>query len=230
MNLFQQLDEEWTHLVRSRHTRRCLAEWSKSSPQLRGLDDLDALVEHANRRGRDHESDQVLIALARRAGVDDLAARTLLQALMPGMRWLARRYHTLASAAGEDPVSLVVALTYERIRVYPFDRRPRRIAANVLLDTRQRLQRTVGRTGPMIVPLETLTIEPALAGGPIEEAGALLDEAVAQRVIVPRDANLIALTRLYDHPVAELAAHLGCQAQTLRQRRRRAEARLLRLL
>jgi hypothetical protein len=35
------------------------------------------------------------------------------------------------------------------------------------------------------------------------------------------------LTRLRDHPVAELAALLHCPAQTLRQRRRRAEMRIV---
>jgi DNA-directed RNA polymerase specialized sigma24 family protein len=124
----------------------------------------------------------------------------------------------------------VIALTYERIRTYPFDRRPHRIAANLLFDTRQRLQRTVGRTGPAIVSLESLPVEPAVDDEPDDEPCALLDQAVAQRVILARDADLIALTRLHDHPVAELAAHLGCPAQTLRQRRRRAEARLVALL
>lgn len=230
MNLFQQLDEEWAHLIRSPTARQRLAEWSEASPELNGLDDLEALVEHANRRGQAHRSDQILVALARRAAVDDLAARTLLQAIMPGMRWLARRYQHVASAAGEDPTSLVIALTYERIRTYPFDRRPHRIAANVLFDTRQRLQRTVGRTGPTIVSLESLPFDPA-GGDPSADASyELLDRAVGQRVIAARDADLIALTRLRDHSVAELAARLGCPAQTLRQRRRRAEARLVALL
>lgn len=230
MNLFQQLDEEWAHLIRSSSARQRLAEWSEASPGLAGLADLDALVERANRRGQAHESDQLLIALARRADIDDLAARTLLQAVMPGMRWLARRYQAVASDGGEDPASLVIALTYERIRTYPFDRRPHRIAANLLFDTRQRLQRTVGRPGPAIVSLESLPFEPAVDDGPNDEPCALLDQAVAQRVIGARDADLIALTRLHDHPVAELAAYLGCPAQTLRQRRRRAEARLVALL
>jgi DNA-directed RNA polymerase specialized sigma24 family protein len=227
MNLFQQLDEEWARITRSPTAGKRLAEWTESSPVLAGFGDLDAVVQIANRRGKAHESDLILVALAQRAGTDDLAARTLLQAVMPGMRWLARRYHHVASAAGEDPNSLVIALTYERIRTYPFDRRPGRIAANVLFDTRQRLQRTVGRPGPKMVALESLPFEPAGDDGPHNEQCALLDQAVAQRVIVARDADLIALTRLHDYPIAELAAHLGCPAQTLRQRRRRAEALLV---
>jgi DNA-directed RNA polymerase specialized sigma24 family protein len=226
MNLFQQLDEEWARITRSPAAGERLAEWTESSPVLAGLGDLDAVVQHANRRGQAHESDRILFALAQRAGADDLAARTLLQAVMPGMRWLARRYHHVASAAGEDPPSLVIALTYERIRTYPFGRRPSRIAANVLFDTRQRLQRGVGRPGPAIVALESLPFEPADVDESSDESCELLDHAVAQRVIAADDAELIAMTRLGDLPVAELAADLGCPAQTLRRRRRRAEMRI----
>jgi hypothetical protein len=230
MNLFQLLDQEWVEVVASPSTRRRLTEWSRTSRQLRGFNDLGAVVDYANRRGKPRESDQVLSALAQRASTDDVAARTLLQAVMPGMRSLAHRYSEVASSVGEDPVSLVIGLTYERIRTYPFDRRPQRIAANVLLDTRQRLQRTVGRPRPTIVSLESLSLEPAGGGPSADESCALLDRAVARRVIAARDADLIALTRLRDHPIAELADHLGCRAQTLRQRRRRAEARLVALL
>jgi DNA-directed RNA polymerase specialized sigma24 family protein len=194
------------------------------------FDDLCQVVDVANRRGRVQESDQILCALARNAGLDDLAARTLLQALMPGMRCLARRYKGAAASDGEDSASLVVALTYERIRTYPFDRRPCRIAANVLFDARQWLQRAVSRPGPALVSLESLPFEPAGDEGPGYEPGDLLGEAVAQHVILARDADLIALTRLHDRPVSELAARLGCPAPTLRQRRRRAEQRLLALL
>lgn len=227
MNLFQQLDREWAGLSRSPVARRHLSEWSETSPELSGLDDLDALVVHANRRDRARESDGVLVPLARRAATDDLAARTLLQAMMPGMRWLAHRYRGVAASAMDDAASLVVALAYERIRTYPFDRRPSRIAANVFLDTRQRLHRTIGRPSPSVVSLESLMFEPAGNDRYEDESCSLLDEAVAQCVIARRDADLIELTRLRDHPVAQLAAHLGCPAQTLRQRRRRAEMRIV---
>jgi hypothetical protein len=226
MDLFHMLDEEWIEIVRSSAARQRLASWAEESPALRGFDRLDGLIEHVNQRGQSVESDRVLVELARRACLDDLAARTLLQAVMPGMRMLARRYRAIATAAGEDSVGLVVALTFERIRTYPFRRRPGRVAANVLFDVRQRLQRTVGRTRPTIVSLESLVVEPAGMNDDVCTPRALLEEAVAQDVIAARDADLIVLTRLHDHPVAELAAQLNCLPQTLRKRRRRAEMRL----
>ena len=228
MNIFQELDTEWDRLCRSKAACRRLSEWSARSPEVRAFPDLGVLVEFANRRGQARESDQVLAVLAHRAVDDDLAARTLLQAVMPGMRSLARRYRSVVASAGESPEGLVVSLTYERIRTYPFQSRPQRIAANVLLDTRQRLQRTVGRVGPITVSLEDLPFEPP-SGDCEPNPFPLLNEAVALRVIGARDANLITATRLHGRPVAELAARLGCLPQTLRQRRRRAERRLLAL-
>lgn len=230
MNLFQQLDAEWLRVGKSRDARQRLAEWSLTSTELRRFEDLDALVRYANRRGDPHESDRVLVVLARRAPEDELAARTLLQALMPGIRWLARRYEALAAAAMEDSASAVVAFAYERIRTYPFERRPQRVAANVLLDTRQRLHRTIGRPRPHVISLESLLFEPTEGEPSCDNLCTLLDDAVAREVIGGRDAALIALTRLHEHPVADLAAQLGCTAQTLRRRRRRAETRLLAIL
>ena len=230
MDLFEQLDLEWAYLARNRESLRRLAEWTTTSPGLAGLDDLEALVEHVNRRGQRSESDRVLAALACRSSTDDLAARALLQAVMPGMRCIAGRYHAVAKSAMEDSASLVISFAYERIRTYPFRQRPSRIAANVLFDTRQRLQRTVGRPGPCIVTLESLAVHPATNPRPHDESRGLLERAVAEHVITRRDAELIASTRLRDRPVSELAALLGCSAQTLRQRRLRAEARLRPLL
>ncbi|MDQ3642166.1 MAG: hypothetical protein M3450_12070, partial [Actinomycetota bacterium] len=75
----------------------------------------------------------ILAALARLAVNDDLAARTLLQALMPGLVKLA------ATSCSDDPAALdeLVSLAWVRIRTYPTSR-PGPVAANVLMDVRKR--------------------------------------------------------------------------------------------
>jgi hypothetical protein len=230
VNLFQQLDVEWANIIGSSASRRRLREWAADGGELSRFDDLGALVLHANRRDHAAESDRILVELARRCRVDDLACRTLLQAVMPGMRSLSRRYRGVAANSMEEPISLVVSLAFERIRTYPFDRRPRRIAANVLLDTRQRLERTIGRPTPTVVSLDQLAIEPAAEAVLPDASLAVLLEAVALRLIARRDAQLVAWTRIDDRPIEDLTHHFGCSAQTLRQRRRRAESRLAPLL
>ena len=61
---------------------------------------------------------------------------------------------------------------------------------------------------------------------PPDGADRLLEQAVARGVISAPDAELIAVTRLDDIPLAQVAAQLDRIPQSLRRRRRRAEARL----
>jgi hypothetical protein len=80
------LDAEWRRPVRTSRARRALERWSIAHPGLRGLADLDGLFE---RRRDEGAAPAVLRALAVLAPGDDLAARTLLQALLPGLVRLA---------------------------------------------------------------------------------------------------------------------------------------------
>ena len=124
------LDAEWRQLARSGRARRALRQWSIAHPVLRGLPDLDGLLE---RRRDDHAAPAILRALAVLAPGDDLAAPTLLQALLPGLV-------RLAGIAGyDDPAAIeeLVSLAWERIRTYPAGRRGS-VAANVLFDVRKR--------------------------------------------------------------------------------------------
>jgi hypothetical protein len=68
------LDAEWRRLTRTSRARRALRQWSIAHPALRGLADLDALLE---RRRDDQAAPAILRALAVLAPGDDLAARTL---------------------------------------------------------------------------------------------------------------------------------------------------------
>ncbi|MDP9440643.1 MAG: hypothetical protein M3P34_00350, partial [Actinomycetota bacterium] len=74
----------------------------------------------------------ILAALSRLAAGEELAARTLLQALVPGLVALAR-----GPLAGDRTcLDELVSLAWERIRTYP-TRRPGSVAANVLYDVRK---------------------------------------------------------------------------------------------
>ncbi len=226
MNLFQHLDREWETLSRSHTAREHLATWTQTTPVLAGLADLAMLIDQAHDRDDLGRSDRLLAALAERAPTDDFAARTLLQALLPALRCITRRYQRTAEAFGDDAASAVVMFAWERIRTYPYDRRPERIAANIVLDTRQHVQRHFGRPHPRIVSFDDLHIEPVTDTRPPDGPCWLLEDAVNNDVISAEDAELIALTRLADIPLVEVAALLDRLPQSLRRRRRRAEHRL----
>jgi hypothetical protein len=124
------LDAEWRRLTRTSRARQALRQWSIAHPALRGVADLDALLE---RRRDDQAAPAILRALAVLAPGDDLAARTLLQALLPGLVRLA------GMVGYDDPAAIeeMVSLAWERIRTYPARRRGS-VAANVLFDVRKR--------------------------------------------------------------------------------------------
>lgn len=226
MTVFTLLDREWQHLGTSRPARQQLRLWSITSPCLAQYADPAALVSDANRRGDPIRSDRILAALTPHAtAADDLAGRTLLQALLPGLKALTRRYHPIGAAHGHDTASLVVAYAWQHICTYPHDRRPIRVAANIVSDTHQRLHRLVNRPAVRLVPLELLDHEPAAEPGG-DDLHDWLEHAVDHGVLSVDDARLIAATRLGHCTIAELAPRFDCEPATLRRRRNRAETRL----
>ena len=220
----EELDREWSELATSPRARRALIRWANDHPALAGLGDLDELL--ANRRDN-NRAPGLLAALAALAPADELAARALLQALVPG---LAR----LSSLTGnDDPVAIdeLVSLAWERIRTYPTTRRGS-VAGNVLLDVRKRYRKH--RLIEVPASLE-------LTGDPEDDActpedevlGRLLIEelAAAERegVVTAPVLRLILRTRLGGESLGEVASEQHVEPQVLCQRRWRAEQRLRKL-
>src|SRR5690606_13676248 len=125
------LDAEWGRIARSRRALRAAADWGARFPALVGCRELDAILD---RRRDTSVTGPVLDALAALAPDDGLAARTLLQALLPGLVRLGRRH---PAAGGVDEV---IGLAWERIRTYPATRTGS-VAGNVVLDVRKALWR-----------------------------------------------------------------------------------------
>src|SRR5215217_5256730 len=190
--IFAELDSDWATLAESAAATTALRRWQREEPALAAFSSMTELVQAAHRRGAPAECDRILVALARRAGSDGLAARILLQLLLPGARALARRLWWLGGP--EERAAAVVGVLYERIRTYPFDRRPAKVAANALADVKQRLLREAPHHRPAEVPSVELA----------EELLELLDWAVAGGHVSRRDACLIAQTRIADVPIGEL--------------------------
>lgn len=224
-SLFCSLDSDWCHQATRARSHQALARWAQTSPALSTFGDLHQMLVHVHRRGHPASSDAVLAALASLAPTDDLAARALLQALLPGLKALTHSFGWRGDH--QETAAAVVAACWERIRTYPINRRPRRIAANILLDTRQRVIRQYNgaicgadETDPEEVVPEHAADHPA-----VELLGHVGD-ALRRRCLDPDEARLILLTRLADVPLSRLAESSGRRPETLRRRRRAAEARL----
>ena len=223
------LDWDWATLCSSWRGNRALAAWSQD-PALQGFAGLAALVAQLHSRGRPEEADRILHALLRRAPEDEVAARTVLQAMMPGLKSLMSAYRLTGDS--EEVATPVIEAAYERIRRYPCDRRQSKVAANLIWDTRQTLWRAAQREAARLAPLEPITQEmadalPVTAGpSPTEELLELVTEAVRRGRLPRTSARLVLLTRVADVSAEALAAESGTKAQTVRQLRRRAEATL----
>lgn len=225
--VFTQLDHEWAAIVRRRSTSTELAE----ACALAGVAAPTELV-RAVRRANPEQADAVLASLARRSQAgSDVAARALLQLLLPGTCRLASRWWALGSA--EERAAAAVAAVFDRIRRYPIHRRPARIAANVLLDANQDLARIARRV--TADRQRTTSVEPnrLLARRATDETSAsdqlrdLIEDAVAAGRVPATWAALIVATHIDGDDLPSIARRTGTPVRTLQWRRRTAEAALV---
>jgi hypothetical protein len=224
--ILMSLDAEWRRLARSPRARRALRRWALDDPALNELRDLDQLLE---RRRNPDAAHAVLTALAALAPTDDLAARTLLQALLPGLVRLA------GTAAYDDPTAIdeMVSLAWERIRTYP-PQRAGSVAANVLFDVRKRYRAHRAIDTPRRHSDELIELH-RVVRSPEDEAVArvcfqqLMSAQKRHRVLGEGAFRLVLRTRLAGEPLADVARQEGVPRDALAKRRWRAECRLRQL-
>jgi hypothetical protein len=226
-DLIERLEAEWPALASGQVQAR-LRVWSVQEPALAGFASPQQLLRQLDSlRGRHQERDEILAALVRQAETDPLAARVVLQTLLPGLKKLAGRL--LLEAGQRDELwSALLAHCWERIRTYPLERRPARIAANMLLDTLQKTSRELTRhvrdrdrlSGE--VPAETAAAEQV-----DRDVERVLRRAVTATAISEDEAELILRSRVDRADLRVLAEEIGVPYNTLVVRRLRAERRLL---
>lgn len=236
-SVFDALDRQWAVLVHSPDGESALARW-RADLEL-DADDLQGLVA-AIQAGPAPSSNAALLVLARRAPTDWHAARTLLEALRPGLLKLGQH---LAGRGSFDAVDHeIVSLAWERIRTYPADRRPNAVASNVLLDVRKRYVHAAKRDSAAAELLtETSQLEEDLPPAPSAEddaidaelaslrrAHARLAAAIDVGSISSRSAHVVWRSRVEQYDDAEIAAELGVAVKSLQRRRQRAERELAR--
>jgi hypothetical protein len=221
-SILSALDREWSVLATSPNARRSVIRWARRHSSLAGLSDLQEVLD----RRRDQAlAPDVLRALAAMAPDDDLAARCLLQALIPGLVCLAAR------SGNDDPAALdeMVSLAWERIRTYPTTRHGS-VAANVLLDVRKRYRAHRIIDAPIGSCEYDCDAADSRPGPDDQVLGRLLleDLATARRdgLVSAPALELIVRTRVIGESLAEVAAAESVEPQVLCQRRWRAERRL----
>lgn len=144
-NALSALNAEWRQLGSDPYATRLVLGWlAEAGVFFDGEVTLAVALRQLARRdrqqGREH-TDVWLGALLRRAVGEgeqaQLAARVVVQAMLPHAT---RTVQSLLHPEGPDwaeVAQVVVACLYQTVRCYPLGRRPRRIAANVTMDTRK---------------------------------------------------------------------------------------------
>jgi hypothetical protein len=220
--VFEALDREWVRLRVDRSAAVRLADVCRLAGGALSLAEVEAFV----RRAVPEDADRVLLGLVARAVEGDgLAARVLLQLLLPGTRSLARRWWAIGDH--EERSAAAVTAVYHRIRCYPLVRRPGRVAANILMDAARELRRSVPKV-PVVLSADPAVAYRVTADSPpaaVELAEVLVD-AVDDGILERADAELIARSRIAGDRVADIAAHRRLGSRTLWDRRHRAERTL----
>jgi hypothetical protein len=219
------LDREWRQLA-SEVLPDHLRIWAQREPALAPFTDGARLIRFLREPAPSATKDELLRPLVRIAYDDPLAARVVLQALMPGLKRLAGR--VLLDLSERDELwELLLAHAWERIRRYPLAQRPRRIAANILLDTLRRTMRELERERRRRHRSVTdATSTPPTRDQRAEVTRTLLD-AISAGAISQLEARIIFETRIQHCALAELAAELGLTYNACKIRRQWAEQRLL---
>jgi hypothetical protein len=127
------LFDEWDALVRRPSAIRRAASWGLTARYPADLDEVLAAVGFGG-DPFDSDADARLHHLVTFAAHDDLAARIVLQRILPGLLARARRRGRIEPGGRSKCFDEIVAAAWLVIRTYPVDRRPARVAANLLRD------------------------------------------------------------------------------------------------
>jgi DNA-directed RNA polymerase specialized sigma24 family protein len=218
-------ERDWQRELNGPQLRSRFAAWREAEPALSSFQNPLAVLRFLRRAGSSARKDEVLCALLRRAHVEPVAGRVVLEAMLPGLKKLAGRL-LIDVRDREELWSVLLSCAWERIRTYPVQQRPRRVAANVLLDSMRGTLATLSsaRRDPAALACK---LPGELVAAPAQEGvDAVLDRAVTAGAVSRDEAELILATRTDDVSLRAFAEAEGTSFVMVRQRRSRAERRL----
>jgi hypothetical protein len=188
--------------------------------------ELEALL--AATHGNDDVADQNLAALVGRAATDPTMARLVLQRVMPGLLSVAKRRANLAPGTFGEILHDLVANAWIAVCTYPLDRRPRKIAANLVRDieyntfTQQSRLRRVAADAVADLPERSAPRHT----NPGEDVITVLADA-RNAGANPDGLRLLGELAVAGHSVGELAESYGVSPRTILNRRLAAVADLI---
>jgi DNA-directed RNA polymerase specialized sigma24 family protein len=232
LNLMLALREEWDALADSALYRDALRRWKETEPDLAVFDSPGELLLWCRDQADPREANR-LVGAVLRVAADTVAARTLLQLIIPGLT--ARIGRALGREAAcrrvagvrEELVQEVVVAAWERIAALA-GTSPRWPACELVEGAwrRVRHQREKGRACERrLWPLESAreAAEPEWTRTTAEELTVCLIDAVRDGRLRPGQAGVVYTTRVLGVPPRALAGRCGPDERAVRARRARAE-------
>ena len=234
-HLFRRLSDQWRAAATGPEACAAAARWAADAPVLAGRATPAEVVAACHRRDDPARSAALLRAVLAQVGDGPWPARTVLQAVLPGLCGLVRRArHQVGPDRPwprfEELDQAVLALAAERIATLAPDPPP--WPARAIIDgTWQRLRgaaRAERRWTTHRCLLDSLPERPAeQAANAAEDLVEVLAAAVDTGVLEPADGWLIYASRIDAAPLAALAARTGHSERWTSRRRRAAENLLI---
>ena len=240
-SIVSRLSDEWARIARRPRAISQANQWNLPGGP---VDHLDVVLERCgfDQPGNQNQHDEYLSDLVRIAAHDQLAARIVLQRIIPGLISIAVRRAPITANGLAGAFDLVTSAAWLVICQFPIDRRPRRVAANLLMDIEylafvrdSRLKSS--RNEQPLHPDGMLGIESGrlhahdTVSDPVSDASAfdLMMHSFSMTGVSERDLQMLRAVA-YDINSTEAAAILGLSPRSVRNRRENALVRALALL
>ena len=192
-HLLSRLQLEWDRLARSPEALARARSWPLPVDPFESLDELLYLAglgaSGTGRRG----DDELLAALVVEARTDELAARVLLQRLLPGVASIVRRH--AGFVAQRDATDELLAAMWTVIRTYPIDDRPCYVAAGLLRTADYQAFKRHRRRLAVYVPRPSATFDLVCDDDPVVPAADELAELLELAQRAGMDADDLELAR-----------------------------------
>lgn len=232
------VSDEWAVVASAVWSRRTLARWAESDARLHGFGDLNEVIAAVADTGDQQRSVEVCWALLELVGDEELATRTLLQALMPSLRVFVvevvvpvkKSVESSFDSEGDELEQILLssasraiteaANTTSRWPIADLVRKTRRLTFAALdADRRWHQHNTVGfdeQSSGDVPPRSS-----------IEDLAEVLAEVVAMGQITAAERDMIWQTRVVGFEAAEVAASFGYRPDTFLRHRLRVEKRII---
>ena len=221
-NVYAALHAEWAAIANRPDTRRACQAWGHRCPELVPFASPGDLVATIGRLGDPIRSCALLSELLVLAADDTLAARAVLQAVLPGLRRTAGHRWRRAQPCGpwrseRDAADDALSVGWEAIMAWAGHRQPRP-AALIVRSAEGRLRR-IYRSWDSEVSRTTAIIDGGpdpqpfgyMAGSPESDATALIAEAHAANVLDHREASILFACGVIGDPVSRAAKTIGLE-------------------